>query len=73
MFDSSCAIFVCNWWDQVTAKSKESPNEETNVWKYTVETLGKFDVKEDQIFKMSTTEVTLFTNKIRFSMSLINR
>ena len=56
-FDSSCAIFVCNWWDQVTAKNKESPNEETNVWNYTVETLQKFDVKEDQIFKMSTTEV----------------
>ena len=32
-------------------------NEEDKVWKYTLETLGKFDVKQEQIFKMSTTEV----------------
>ena len=51
-FNASCAIFVCNWWDQVIAQ-----NEEDKVWKYTLETLGKFDVKQEQIFKMSTTEV----------------
>ena len=62
-FDASCSIFVCNWWDQVTAKNKESPSEEANVWKYTVEALGKYGVEEGQIFKMSTTEVIMYTNK----------
>ena len=46
-------------------KNKEAPNEEAYVWKYTIETLGKFGVKEDQIFKMSTTEVNKFTKDIK--------
>lgn len=54
-FNTSCAIFVCNWWDQVIAQK-----EEEKVWRFTLETLGKFDVKEEQIFKMSTTEAARF-------------
>lgn len=59
-FDPKCTIFVCNKWDLV---KKHTGKDETSVWddiKNELKTKLKDqlpNISEDQIFKMSVTEV----------------
>lgn len=63
-FDPKCTILVCNKWDLV---KKQAEKNETTVWEDIKEKLTDLfpNISEDQIFKMSVTEVGSFDKEFK--------